>query len=111
MRITRKQLVQELKEATDYTFYDLFEVMKTLQRIVFEHIKNQDEVCLFTGVRFSGVLNRSHLHHSEFIGDFMTRDYVQPKVTYTEGFKEFIRGGKGVRLEDDDEDEENDCAD
>lgn len=106
MRITRKQLVHEIADETGYTYSAVKKVMLVMQRLVYNHMKNMDEVHLFDGINLSGVIKKGHMHHSEYGGDFEMPDYIGPKATFSEGLRYYMRGLKGYRDYDKEYDDE-----
>ena len=98
MEISRKQLIKEISDATGYTHYDLKEVFRVLQGIVYEHMKNLNSVRLFEGIILSGQISKGHMHHSNFSDDVFVDDHVVPKAYFTEGLRSYLRGTKeGLR--------------
>lgn len=97
MRISKQQLIREIHEETGYTVYDLREVFRVMQQLVYDHMKNMDEVHIFEGLTLSGTKRAAHKHHSEFGGDFEMPEYVGPKATFTDGIKYYLRGFKEIK--------------
>lgn len=95
MKITRKQLIDEIAEETKYTLTDIKNVFRTMQKIVYQHMKDTDDVRIFEGVTLSGVKSKPHKHHSGLFGSVtMEEEHVIPKATFSEGFRFFLRGIK-----------------
>ena len=107
MKITKKQLIHEIADRTGYTLCDIEEVFRVMQRLILTHMKNMDEVQLFNGLNLSGVIKKGHRHHSEYGGDFDIPDYVGPRVTFSQGLRYYLRGIKGYRDYDEQEQEES----
>ena len=96
MKISKQQLIREIAEKTEYPVYSIQEVFTVLQQLVYDHMRNMDDVHIFEGVTLSGVIKKAHMHTiNSFGGVIEMPDYVTPKATFSDGLKHYLRGLRG----------------
>lgn len=96
MKISKQQLIREVADKTGFAVYALQDALNAMQQIVYDHMRDMDEVHIFEGVTLSGVICKAHTHHINSFGDDIEMpDYVTPKATFSDGLKYYLRGLRG----------------
>ena len=91
MMISRNELIKEVAETIGATQTDTKIVFDGFEKVVINHIANQDLIKPFTGIMMEGVLVPEHEMYSHMLGkNVVVKARVAPKAKFGQSFKRAI---------------------